>query len=145
MVPSTNFNLFKSKKTGILLKNMNFCYNMRPIQAYSRWLGLTSYSINYKSNGDIHEVRVKAFDILRFIASICIYLFSSCVYVKLVEFPQVQNASYVLILLDSVTMSCGLSFCAIAVVMDMLNRHRMADILKKIMIFDKKVGESIFY
>lgn len=128
-------------KAAILLKNTNFCYNVRPIHIYSRVFGLIPYCIVQSENGDSYEARVGVFDFIWFIISICSYLLLGFTYIQTIEVPTNSDESYILILGDGILITMGVFSGAIIVAMDMLNRFRIVDILKKFSLFDKKVSQ----
>lgn len=131
-------------KTGILLKNIDFCYNVRPIQFYSRIFGLIPFSIVRGANGEILEPRVKLFDFLWFIVAICFYLWLSVAHVRALETQ--QNPTHTILLLgDFILIASGIAFGAVVVVMDMFNRFRIVDILRKFTIFDKRVSKTVIH
>lgn len=141
MKNSMKLNSQSLPKAGILLKNINFCYNVRPIHIYSRVFGLIPYSVVQSKNGDTYEARVSVFDFVWFIISICLYLLLGFAYVQTIAVPTNPDESYILAVGDGILISMGVFSGAIMVAMDMLNRFKTVDIIKKFSIFDKKVGQ----
>lgn len=128
-------------RAEIILKNRNFCYNVKPIHVYSRIFGLIPYSIVVSNVGPV-QAKVRLFDFCWFIISICFYLFLIIPYSKIVQVPQNPNESSILVLGDTILICFGLVFGAIIVIIDMFNRFRIVDILSKFMLFDKKVRKT---
>lgn len=130
-------------KAGILLKNLNFCYNVRPIHSYSRIFGMTPFSIIPGLSGEPYEARVKIFDFVWFIVSTCAYVILGIGYLQTLGVQLNPNESYILVYMDTLLISFGVLFGAIIIVLDMLNRFRIIEILEKFMLFDKRVRKTI--
>lgn len=119
---------------------LNFQYSFRPIYYYSRVVGLWPFTIVHDSNGSIEKTRVRFVDALYLFISICSYLMAIFfTFTKL----KPNAASYVhFIFFIFQTTSLLLGVCA--VVLDMFNRNKLANILKMLTAFDNEVG-CFFY
>lgn len=142
ILPSNNFNPSTVPKAENLLKSIDFVYNLQPIASYSRIFGLIPFSVIRSPNGGAYEARVKPFDILWFIISICSYVFLGFVYIHSIDVPKSRYESYILLFGDSILISLGIFFGAVIIIMDMINRFRIVDILNNFVAFDKNVSTS---
>lgn len=118
----------------------SFAYSFRSIYYYSRVFGLLPYSIIYDTEGEPQVPRVGVLNCLWFIVSI--FLYSSMAYVSYIDMSisHDQNVPHVLVLGSYFLQILSLIFGAVIIIMDMCNRHRFVDILRKIGIFDKEAS-----
>lgn len=119
---------------------INFSTSLLPAYFFSRVIGLIPFSIVRDSNGDAHTARINLFDLLWFIFSILLYLFLAFYRYSYMDIPQDASKSYILVIGDSLLLIFGIIYGALMIVMDMFNRNRLVDILKKFTIFDKEVN-----
>lgn len=129
-----------------LLKNTfidrpkNVQHGLQPIYYYSRCVGLWPFTITYNSDGSIKDACVDLFDCLWFLISICLHLtalYSSCDFVVHNRPFSEQNLfSHLIFFIHQIP---PLLFGAVCIVLDMFNRNRLANIIKKFTIFDKEV------
>lgn len=118
---------------------LNFEYCLRPIYFISRASGLLPFSIARDSNGTICAPRINTFDFLFFIVSISWYLFLTFASFRDIQFWPSLNKSHVLTVSNYSLLIMGLIFGALTITMDISNRTRLVDILKKFIIFDQNV------
>lgn len=147
MVHSINVNSPSSDKKEILLKNINFAHNIKPIHFISRIFGLMPFRMVPNLNDGNTEPQVKILDIVWFIVAIFIYLFLAVFYFRLIKLPSDPNGSYVLVLGDKLLTCLVLVNAAIMVVKNMFDRFKLTEIVQKFISFDKKVifGRDILY
>lgn len=123
---------------------LNFEYCIRPIYYMSRLCGLLPFSIARNSNGEIQAPRVKIFDFLFFTLSIIWYLFLTCNSFHDIQYWPNLNKSQVLTVSNYSLLIMGLIFGGLTITMDMFNRSRLVDILKKFIKFDQNVFHLSF-
>lgn len=119
--------------------NLSFEYCIRPIYYMSRVCGLLPFSIARNSNGEIQAPRIRILDCLYFTLSIVWYIFLTySSYHEIQNWPSL-NKSQVLTVSNYSLLILGLIFGALTITMDMFNRTRLVEILKKFIRFDKNV------
>lgn len=121
---------------------LSFEYCLRPIYFISRASGLLPFSITRDSNGTVHAPRINIFDFVFFIVSISWYLFLTFNSFRDIQIWPSLNKSHVLTVSNYSLLIMGLTFGALTITMDMSNRNRLVDILKKFIIFDQNVFSS---
>lgn len=124
------------------VKNFDFAYCFRPVYYFSRIFGFMPFTIVYNSNGAIQGPKIRVFDILWFILSIFLYILSTFMPFRHINYP--INTSFVLIVGDFLLLKLSLIFSILNVVMDMCNRFKLVDILKNVNSFDEKVSNRQF-
>lgn len=127
-------------RNEILLKDINFAYNIKPVHFFSRLFGLMPFGMVQKLNSDVFEPQVNIFEIIRFIFAIFVYLFLAFFYFRMMKLPSDGNESNVLMLGDKLLISSGLIIAAIMVIKNMIDRFKLIDISNKFISFDKKVS-----
>lgn len=132
--------LFTSKKRANHPKKLSFASSLWPFYFCSRAIGLLPFSIKFDSNGEVQRARVSWFDLLWFVIAIVFQLYLASVYFQMIEIPQDPSASYILFFGDSIFNLVGLSFGIITIIMDMFNRSRLVDILKRFTEFGKEAS-----
>lgn len=140
MKESSKFSLPSVVKKGVVLKNIDYVYNIMPIHIISRIFGLVPFGIARSPNGEVEGARVNKFDILWFVVSILLYLFLAYSYIDTNELQFSSNESFILTAGDNVLIALGLVSAAVVIVMDMYNRSRIVEILKQFILFDKRVS-----
>lgn len=129
---------FKQNEKEHAIEITNFTDVFRPIYYFARLCGQMPFSIG------AHGSRVSKIDALWFFISICIYstlAFSVCVYlVRAFSHYGINPTLYVLAsgvsLIRLINFICGI----LILIMDMCNRRRIVNILKKITIFDREAS-----
>lgn len=125
-------------------KNSNFVFSIRPIHYISRVCGLMPFSIIQNSNGEVQEPRISTFDGLWFSISICIYLAMTYIFYQHARISTDPNTkSYFLVLGDYMLYIAVMIYGILVRGMDMFNRFKLVDILRKFTEFDKEVGQFI--
>lgn len=120
-------------------KKLNFEYVFRPAYYYSRFAGIWTFSITHDSNGSIQRARVGFFDILWPIFVICsnsVLAFSAYQSFMAEREKYANTTRY--IAENIFQMSCFL-FVAIGIVLNVINRNRLVDILRRLNTFDNEV------
>lgn len=134
---------FDSKKLKISSERY-VAYSLRTIYYFSRFIGLLPFSIIRDRNGDVKEVRVSLFDFLWCSIAVCLYLSMAFICFQTMNLPKKANSTHILVLGDCIHCILGLINAAIMIVMDMCNRFRILNILKKFALFDKQVTTEDF-
>lgn len=123
--------------------NKNVLFSLRPIYIFSRIFGLMPFSIIRNSNYEIQGVQVGKFDLLWFIISISLYSFMAIICFQTTHYVKSPINSVVIVTGDRILLTICLCNCVIKVVMDMCNRFRLIDIMKKFAFFDNEVSKCI--
>lgn len=118
---------------------LSFEYCLRPIYYISRMCGLLPFSIRRNSNGEIKEPRITILDCLLLTLSIIWYLFLTYNSFHDIRYWPNLNKSQVLTVSNYSLLIMGLIFGTITITMDLINRSRLVDILRKFIKFDKNV------
>lgn len=121
-------------------RKINFSLTMMPAYFFSRVIGLLPFSIVRNSNGEPQAARVNVFDFLWLIISMSLFLLMAFYIYSDVEIPPGSSDSYVLIVGDSAFIIFGMIYGALIIAMDMFNRNRLVDLLKKFIDFDNEVN-----
>lgn len=125
---------------NIQLKQTNFESGFRPAYYFSRFAGLWPFSIMHHSNGKIHRARVGFFEILRSILAICLNLTLLLdVYIE-VKAGREKNTIRIQFVMFNIFKMSSLLFCAIVIMLNMINRNKLIDILGKFTTFDNEVS-----
>lgn len=119
-------------------KNINYLYSFRPIYYFSRFFGLMPFSIIYDSSGEVQRPIITIFDGLWFVISMCSYSFAVFLSIRLKIMKQ-PSPTFVTILGNTFIMMTIL-YGVLAVAIDMCNRYKFIEIVKKFTGFDKEVG-----
>lgn len=135
---------FKQNEKKYDAKPTNFAHVFRPIYYFARLCGQMPFSIVHGTHGGIREIRIRTIDALWFFISICIYsTLTCCVCVYLVRAfsnYRIDPSLYVLAsgvnLLRLINFLCGI----LILIMDMCNRHKLVNILKKFTTFDREAS-----
>lgn len=145
MAKSTTFSIAPLAKKGIILKNIDYAYNITPIHICSRIFGLVPFKIVRASNGEIEGARVNKFDVVWFVVSMCLYLFLAYAYIETNGFQPNPDDSYILTLGDNLLIAAGLVYATLIIAMDMYNRQKIVEILKQFISFDRRVNTLIIF
>lgn len=125
-------------------KKNDLVKSLRSIYFFTRALGLLPFSIVTDSNGKVKKARLSTLDLLLFVVAMFIHVSMA---VGFLQIPRIgptdyNHMSYALVLGDSILILLGLIFGIMVRIMDMCNRFKLVDIVKKLAAFDKEV--SIF-
>lgn len=135
--PSNNF------KKNAQFRDINFEYSVRPIYYFARAFGLMPFSVIRNSNGEIQKPHVGVINLLLFVVSICWYLILAYTSYRNVTFLLYNpDTSFILVLGDYLLLIVGLICTTFFILMDMVNRTRLVDFLKKVTIFDQMVCKN---
>lgn len=122
-------------------KKLSFAHSFKPIYCFSRIFGFMPFSIVHDRNGKIQTARVTVLDFLWFLISNGIYLMSAFHHVIFNQQSPIVDTSIVLVnCTRSLTLIRKLFDC-LCIAMDMCNRFKIVEILKKINTFDDKVRD----
>lgn len=131
----------RSRRTAA--KHKDFLDSFRPIYYFSRSFGLMPFSIGRSSSGNILGPRVHKFDAVWFVATILIYALATVVSFKYVKFKQESNTQLnMLVISNNWHLTSGLLFCVVIIGMDLYNRDKLVDLIKRFTVFDKQVSVS---
>lgn len=128
---STNSNQTKTVPSS----KINFIESFRPMYVFSRFFGMLPFTIECDTNGDIQKARVKTWDFIWFGIKIAMHLFAEWMYLTLLF----SNSENVLVSINSLIEIVQITSLPLMVVMDMYNRSKFVDILKRLSRFDKLV------
>lgn len=123
-------------------KTMNFAYCFRPVYYFSRIFGFTPYTIIYDSNGRIQVPKIRVLDIIWLILSIFAQILSPILYTRNEKFSIYHINLAILIRADAIIIAVRTIFNISAIVMDMCNRYKLVETLKKLDDFDDHVREK---
>lgn len=137
--PFTPDLLFVVKKK-VRASKIDFAHSISPLYYFSRAIGFLPYSIVFNSNNEIIKCRVSVLDLLWFVISIVFYLCFAIFYYAASEYLKIGREVSILYVGDTILIVFGLIYGAIVIIIDMINRNRIVDILKRIYIFDKEVN-----
>lgn len=126
------------------LKKLNFEYAFQPIYQFLRFIGLWPFSVIHYSNGKIHKARMRVFDVLRSTSIICLNLLLSVERYKHLRAGQAVQAMRIRFTAFNVFHRCSFLFTAIGSILNVVNRNRLVDLLKKFNTFDNEVRNVFF-
>lgn len=116
----------------------SFEYAFQPIYYFSRIAGLWPFTIVLSSNGSVEKSRVRLFDVLWFFISIFVYL--TALFYAYKDIKDLKSADSITFTLFFMFKIISLLFGLCGVVLDMFNRNKLINILKKFAAFDDEVG-----
>lgn len=128
-------------QNNINLKKLTFAHSLKPIYILSRIFGFMPFSIIFESNGAIQTARIRKIDFLWFITSIGIYLLSAYYFLIYSMRKPIPNGRATLsygtrsIVIFRKCLNC------LNIGIDMYNRFRLVEILKRINSFDEKASK----
>ncbi|XP_055325793.1 uncharacterized protein LOC129579645 [Sitodiplosis mosellana] len=117
-----------------------------PVYEISKKFGLMIFPINYTVNGEMECSELRFKDIFWFIFSVSwssVFGFLSASFLIPVTAQDVETS--ILIRSIRVLLTIGSFLCSISTVINMLNRHRLVDILKMLNAFDKEIRAFAVY
>lgn len=127
-------------------KQLNFEHGFRPIYYFSRAVGLWPFSFRQNSNGTIQNAYINRLDGVWFLMSLSIQLWAIFrYYTYLVDLEDEHTnckSVFTFSILYALFRMKSLLIGAVGIVLDLHNRHKLANILKKFIIFDSKVGSN---
>lgn len=127
-------------------QRLDFAFIYRPVYFASRVFGLMPFSINYDSNGVVQGPKVRIFDIVWFITSICLYMcFIHQTIQTITSFKSPDSSIYLIWIGNEILLMFGLVFGVITICTDMFNRYRIVDIVKSFNTFDNEVHLRIIF
>lgn len=119
-------------------KRLTFAHSFKPIYIWSRLFGFMPFTIVFDSDGAIRTAQMRVIDILWLIVSIGIYLLSASHFIiytgrkPVISATLTQGARSIVVFRKL--------FNCLCIGIDMCNRVKLVDILKKINTFDEKVS-----
>lgn len=124
-----------------LRKNrLDFYDCVRPIYVMNRIFGLLPFTVDFDSDGNIERARVGTFDLIWFISFTAIYMAIQSLVDSSTKGASDFESS-VLLIFDRLFWIVGCTKMFMAIILDMLNRHRFIKLLKNFLVFDKNVNE----
>lgn len=121
------------------LKKSNFTYGIQPIYYFSRIFGYMPFKLVHDSNGLIKGARITLFDILWTVFSIGLHLFAT-IHFLLTAGCMTENFEISVILANGTKTLVILRrlFNCLCLGMEICNRFKLVDILKKLNSFDEE-------
>lgn len=125
------------------LQQLNFEYGFRPIYYFSRAVGLWPFSICHNSTGAVQSARIRRFDGVWFLVSMCFHMLALFYYYRnMVDLEDSNKTILTFSILYSLFQTKALLIGAVGIILDMRNRHKLVNLLGKFIIFDNEVGQS---
>lgn len=122
-------------------RKLNFEYSFRPIYIVSRIFGQTLFTFEYNWNGKINGAVIHKFDIVWLfilsIVNICsiYYIFNG------LNLQRDDPTKPVIFFIGFIIVSTALCMLSVfSIIFDMCCREKFSEIIKKFIIFDKKVN-----
>lgn len=116
-----------------------FVQSVSPIYFFSRVVGLMPFTIAHDRDSKILRAKVTAFDFIWFVISISVHTCFVVIWYRNLDYKKIKNVSNVLPIGMGAHATFGLIYSVICVVMDMCNRCKLVDLLRRFMTFDKEV------
>lgn len=116
-------------------------HSFRPLFIYSRFFGLFPFSFKINVFGEVQHVKLTILDLFWLCLSIAMY--SSLMAFVLFGPDNVESdlrSAHSLVLGDSFLFVYGFIMCIISIVMDLINRNRIAWNIQRFEEFDKEVN-----
>lgn len=137
--PSPNNRNNETNKSEDQKKSFNFMDTFKPVYFVSRLLGLEPFSIIYDSNGDAQRPKITIFDGIWFVFSMGVYVMMAYSAEGIeCRKESVERFTYILAYIFTIV---GLTCSILTIAIDMCNRFKFVEILRKISIFDKEVSK----
>lgn len=117
---------------------MNFSYSFQPLYYFSRVFGMQPFTILRTPSGDISGQKISFMDFIWF-------LISTTVFVALAHYTSRSiphfwdHSSRVSLIGDQIVSTGGFLFSIVFICLDLFNRNRFIEILRKFDKFDKEV------
>lgn len=130
---------------GTSSKRVHFIRSFLPIYYFSRACGMMPFSITYNSLGEPLRPRIGKRDGMWLIFSIGLYVTTIALIFHNLHLPDDPNSvTYILLLCDNSHLILTLVFGIFIMGIDLCNRFKIVDVLRKFTIFDKEAS-SILY
>lgn len=123
-------------------KRLTIAYSLKPMYILSRIFGFMPFSIIFDSNGAIQRARIKKLDFLWFITSIGIYLLSSYHFLTYSARNRIPKGRATLVYGTRSIVIFRKGLNCLNITMDMHNRFRLVEILKRINTFDEEASKG---
>lgn len=121
----------------------NFFDCVKPAYETSKKFGLMTFSIRYTANNEMEGTYVRSIDIVIFIISVLSYLVLGCLFVIfIIPISVLDFKTTVLLQSKQIFLTVSIFLCVISTIINMLNRHRLIEIVKMINTFDKEVNKN---
>lgn len=134
-------NQFQTDNQQATDQKLSFSHSFRPTYLVSRAFGLMPFSIVYFPNGDIDRPKVSIIDGLWFAFSLCIYIFGIYVASSIPILNQgILKIALVLLIGYTICFELGLILGLLSVTLDMSNRFKIVDIMRKFTFFDQEAS-----
>lgn len=124
--------------------NNRFIQSISPIYYFSRAIGLMPFTIVHDKNEKVLAAQVTTFDFVWFIIALCVHIGFLIFWCLFLDLSKNQSGSHVLPIGETTLMTICLIYNIVCVAMDMYNRHRLVNIIRKFIIFDREVSEMTF-
>lgn len=125
---------------NIQLGKFDFKHAFRPVYCFSRFTGQWPFSIVYDSNTKVGKARVGFFGILWSILVICLNLTLALDGYEQLREEREKDVIHLRTLVGNIFGISSLLFIVIGMVLNIMNRHKFVNILRKLNTFDIKVS-----
>lgn len=129
----------RSLKSLLKAQPENVQHGFQPVYYFTRCIGLWPFTNTYNSNGSIKGTRVRLFDWLWFLISICLYLTALFCSYKNVTNASTPRDYFLAYWMYNVAQISSFLFGAVSIILDMFNRNKLVNILRMFTVFDKEV------
>lgn len=119
----------------------HFIQSISPIYYFSRSVGLMPFTIVHDKNEKVLAARVTVFDFAWFVISVCMHLGFLIFWCQNMDVSENESGSHVLPIGEATALIIWLIYSVFCVAVDMYNRHRLVDIMRKFIVFDKDVSK----
>lgn len=123
---------------------LNFAYTFRPIYYFSRIFGLMPFTITYYPNGQVKGTKIGLFDAVWLGISIFAYFSAAYYTYLLMKVAKIPDVSPVFFYMSFTIQITRLFSGGVIVGLDLCNRNKLINILKKISSFDRTVCICIY-
>lgn len=128
-----------------LNRKLNFEQVFRPIYYFSRFAGVWPFSIIRNSNGNDRMAHCGPYDVLWLIVVLCFNLALALNAYEQLREEQAKHVVHIRFIVESIFEMGSFLFITIGIVLDLINRNRLVDILKKFNAFDHEVSSALFF
>lgn len=125
-------------------KQLDFWDTFKPVYYFSRAFGLLPFSIGRDSNGIIYKPKVNTFDGIWFLFTIVAFLSAAVLSQHYMKFQDLTTQIYISIVLKNIQITLSSIFGILLIGMDMYNRFKIFEILKRFITFDNEVSYFSF-
>lgn len=122
------------------MRTSNFEHSFRPLYCFSRFAGLWPFSIIRDANGIIQSTSIGLFDVFWSLFIIFLNFAVSLNVYKKLKAQHENNAIDIQYVVFAIFEISSFLFTIIRISLDLINRDKLVNVLKRFNTFDKKVG-----